>query len=96
MWSFVLWSDRGAGHDIPVPGPTFLIGGATDCDFRPNCLWISRHHRELIVRENAVVVRRRDDKHDTFVNNERVKTERKLKSGDRIGIGCDLFDVQFT
>ena len=87
---------QGTGRDIPVPGPTFAIGRASDCDLRPNCPWVSRHHCELIVREDCVVVRNTDGKHDTFVNSERVKTERKLKSGDRIGVGWNLFDVRFT
>jgi pSer/pThr/pTyr-binding forkhead associated (FHA) protein len=86
----------GAGQDIPVPGPTFVIGRAPDCDLRPNCPWISHHHCELIVRKGGLVVRNTDRRHDTFVNSERVETERRLKSGDRISIGWNLFDVRFT
>ena len=87
---------EGAGQDVSVSGPTFMIGRAPDCDLRPNCPWLSPHHCELTVNENGVLVRNRDSRHETFVNSERLNAERRLKSGDRLGVGWNLFEVRFT
>jgi len=87
---------EGAGQDIPISGARFVIGRALDCDLRANCPWVSRYHCELIMSENCIVVRNTDDRHDTFVNGERLDGKRKLKSGDRLGVGQNLFDVRFS
>jgi pSer/pThr/pTyr-binding forkhead associated (FHA) protein len=87
---------HGADQDIYVSGPTFVIGRASDCNLRLNSPWISHHHCELTLREECLVIRNMDGKYHTSVNGECVKGERKLKSGDRIGVGRNLFEVRLA
>ena len=88
-------SGQDYGREIPIHGQKFVVGRAPDCDFRPSCPWIGRYHCELILDEKHVTVRHTDGKQETFVNGQRVDRERRLRSGDRVGVGWSLFDVCF-
>ena len=73
---------EGVDEAIVARVPTFLIGRATDCDLRLTCPMVSRHHCELIVRDDYVAVRDLSSKNGTWVNDEPVVSERRLFSGD--------------
>jgi pSer/pThr/pTyr-binding forkhead associated (FHA) protein len=87
---------KNAGQEIPVPGPKFFIGRADDCDLRPQSDLISRHHCALLVEDGYVAVRDFGSKNGTFVNDDRVKPDAELKSGDHLKVGTLEFEVQFT
>jgi pSer/pThr/pTyr-binding forkhead associated (FHA) protein len=71
----------------------FLIGRAGDCHLKPDCSMVSRHHCELIVSGDRLVVRDLASRNGTFVNNDRVWTERDLTTGDKLTIGLCLLEV---
>lgn len=82
------------GQEIPVPGPKFFIGRSEDCQLRPRSDMVSRNHCVILMEEGFVAVRDFGSKNGTFVNGERVKTERELKAGDRLKVGPLEFEVQ--
>jgi len=82
-----------AGHLIKVPGPKFYIGRSEDCQLRPRSDLISRHHCAIVMEGDYVAVRDFGSKNGTFVNDERVMSERELKPGDRLKIGPLEFEV---
>ena len=71
----------------------FVIGRAADCHLRPECPMISRHHCELVLDDQQVVLADLDSRNGTFLNGERVTTQRQLTSGDRLAIGLCLLEV---
>lgn len=87
-------SGQDYGREIPVHSRKFVIGHAQDSDFRPKCPWVAPHHCELVLAEDHVTIRPTDDKQDSFVNGERVISERRLNSGDRVGVGWCWFEVR--
>ena len=82
-----------AGQEVPVPGPKFFIGRAEDCQLRPRSDQVSRYHAAILVEEGFVAVRDFGSRNGTFVNGERVRTERELKNGDQLRLGPLEFEV---
>ena len=87
-------SGQDYGREIPVHTRKFVIGHAQDSDFIPGSSWVAPYHCELALAEDHVTIRPTDDKQDTFVNGERVVSERRLNSGDRVGVGWCWFEVR--
>ena len=92
----VLVGGKNAGKEIPVRGPKFFIGRAEDCHLRPQSDRVSRHHAAILVEEAFVAVRDFGSKNGTYVNGEQIKSERELKTGDRLKIGPLEFEVQLA
>jgi len=85
---------KSAGKKIPIQVPKFFIGRGDDCHLQAGSDQVSRHHAVLIVEEGFVAVRDFGSKSGTFVNQERIKTERELKTGDRLKIGPLEFEIE--
>lgn len=92
----VVVGGKNAGQKIAVPGPKFFIGRAEDCQLRPRSELISRHHCAILVDEGYVGIRDFGSKNGTYVNDERVRAERELKSGDHLRVGQLRFDVELA
>jgi pSer/pThr/pTyr-binding forkhead associated (FHA) protein len=84
-----------AGQTIKVPGPKFYIGRSEDCQLRPKSDLISRHHCAIIVEGDYVAVRDFGSKNGTYVNDERVSSERELKPGDHLKVGPLEFEIVY-
>jgi len=84
-----------AGQTIKVPGPKFYIGRSEDCQLRPRSDLISRHHCAIIIEGEYVAVRDFGSKNGTYVNGERVSSERELKPGDYLKVGPLEFEVLY-
>ena len=79
--------------EVVVSCSPFLIGRAGDCHLKLGCPMASRHHCELIVRGDRVVVRDLGSRNGTFVNTDRVWTERELAPGDNLSMGLCAMEV---
>ena len=79
---------------ICVSHPSFLIGRASDCDLRLTCPYVSRHHCELIVEDDCLLVCNTASKNGLFVDGELVEDCRELKSGNRLALGTYRLDVE--
>ncbi len=84
---------RHHGKMIPLATKKFLIGREQDCHLRPNSELISRHHCVFAVDDFSVRVRDLGSTNGTFVNDERVRGEAVLQSGDRIRVGKLDFEL---
>lgn len=85
-----------AGQQVPIPGPKFFIGRAGDCHLRPGSELVSLHHAVILVEEGFVAIRDSASKNGTYVNGERIKAERRLKTGERLNIGPLEFEVHLA
>lgn len=86
---------RNAGHEIDVPGPTFLIGRADECQLRPKSDYVSRRHASLEVDESKVLISDLGSRTGTFVNGHLIPPKRSLElaNGDTVKIGPIEFGV---
>src|SRR5271154_2869023 len=75
---------RHHGRVIPLATKKFLIGREQDCHLRPNSELVSRHHCVFTVDDFSVHVRDLGSTNGTYVNDQRVRGEILLNSGDRI------------
>lgn len=81
------------GKLIPLTTRKFLIGREQDCQLRPNSELVSRHHCVFTVDDYAVRLRDLGSTNGTIVNDERIRGQVLLKSGDRVRIGKLDFKV---
>jgi predicted component of type VI protein secretion system len=84
---------RHHGRVIPLATKKFLIGREQDCHLRPNSELVSRHHCVFTVDDFSVHVRDLGSTNGTFVNDQRVRGEILLNSGDRIRVGKLDFEL---
>ncbi len=84
---------RHHGRVIPLATKKFLIGREQDCHLRPNSELVSRHHCVFSVDDFSVHVRDLGSTNGTFVNDQRVRGEILLNTGDRIRVGKLDFEM---
>lgn len=84
---------RHHGRVIPLGTKKFLIGREQDCHLRPNSELVSRHHCVFTVDDFSVHIRDLGSTNGTFVNDQRVRGEVLLNSGDRIRVGKLDFEL---
>jgi serine phosphatase RsbU (regulator of sigma subunit) len=71
---------------VPISGSLFGIGRRETNDLRLAGSEVSRDHAEITAEDGAYVIRDRNSRYGTYVNDEQV-TERTLAHGDRIRLG---------
>ena len=71
---------------VPISGSQFGIGRRETNDLRLAGSEVSRDQAEITLEDGSFVVRDRNSRYGTYVNDEQV-TERKLAHGDRIRLG---------
>lgn len=76
-----------AGKEIPVPVSRFLIGRSDECHLRPKSDAISRNHCAILVHDEEVAIRDLNSRNGTFLNEEKVKGDVTVQSGDKLRIG---------
>jgi len=89
----VMFREDGRRRDFAlVPGVT-TIGRKTDCSIRIPLSMISRRHAEIVVGDEAVMIRDLGAANGTFVNAKKID-KANLSPGDQIMIGPVRFTVQ--
>ena len=87
-------SGKQKGKAIRLSGnKKFLVGRGEDCQLRPNSDLISRHHCVFVVDDFSFRIKDLGSTNGTLVNNEKVKGQLVLKSGDKVKIGKLEFKV---
>ena len=76
----------GGQHTYELQTPVTLLGRGTDCDLRLVDPGVSRHHAELRVEHDQVVLVDLGSTNGTFVNGRRVSVE-ALRDGDELQFG---------
>ena len=89
----VVVGGKQAGTEIPVPGPTFLIGRGETCQIRPQSKLVSRKHCMISIAEGSVAIEDCGSTNGTFVNGQKLEQQRLLHNRDLIKIGMLEFKV---
>jgi predicted component of type VI protein secretion system len=83
----VVVKGRPEGMEIPLPVPQFLIGRDPRCNLRPSSESISKLHCAILHKKDGVYVRDLKSTNGTFINNDRIFGEIKVKDGDLLRLG---------
>jgi pSer/pThr/pTyr-binding forkhead associated (FHA) protein len=75
------------GMEIPLPVPQFLIGRDPRCNLRPSSEAVSKIHCAILQKKEGVFVRDMKSTNGTFINNDRIFDEIKVKDGDLLRVG---------
>ena len=90
--ALVMFKD-GQRRDFPLTEMTTTIGRAGDCALRIPARDVSRHHCEVTLGVDGVLVRDVGSSNGTYVNGKRV-AQVELQAGHPLRIGPALFVVQ--
>lgn len=91
--SLVMVNAAGESKEVPVKQLPASIGRGERCRVRIPLAAISRHHCDLALEDDELVVRDAGSSNGTYVNGERVQ-ERELIPGDLLAIGPVVFVVR--
>ncbi len=91
--ALVMFREDGTRREFPIPFGKTSIGRNNDCQIRIPLAEVSRHHAEIILEEDRVVLKDLSTVNGTFLNNRRVQEE-DLEPGDQIVIGPVVFTVR--
>jgi len=89
----IVRSGSQAGKAVSIPAPQCLIGRSEECHIRPQLDAISRKHCVVTTKENEVTVKDLGSRNGTYVNDERIKGEAVLLTGDTLRVGPVEFEV---
>jgi len=78
---------RYKAHDLELAPGEFLIGRSEECQLALDDPMVSRKHAALRVSSGGVVAIDLGSRNGVTVNGDKIKNERKLADGDRIGVG---------
>lgn len=82
------------GKAITISGSTFIIGRNPICHLRPSSTDVSRFHALLTCDRRRVYLRDLGTTSGTFLNEQQIQGDVKVRFGDRIRIGPLVFEVR--
>lgn len=71
--------------------PTLIIGRGVSCDIQTSSALVSRRHARLTLTNLGVSVEDLGSRNGVFVNSERVVGSARLRPGDRVSVGDEVF-----
>jgi len=83
----------GGSKEVPLKSLPVTIGRGDDCKVRVPLASVSRHHCELLIDDDELMVRDLKSSNGTFVNKDRV-SKRELVPGDLLAVGPVVFVVR--
>ena len=84
--TLVMFKSDGTRRDFPLSKQTTLIGRTNQCDLRVPLSSVSREHCEIVLEQQAVVIRDLGSSNGTYHNRRRVQ-QTTLIAGDEVAIG---------
>ncbi len=91
--SLVMVNAAGESKEVQLKQLPAAIGRGDHCRVRIPLAAISRHHCDLLIEDEELMVRDAGSSNGTYVNGERV-TERELIPGDLLAVGPIVFVVR--
>ncbi|HVZ36792.1 MAG TPA: FHA domain-containing protein, partial [Polyangiaceae bacterium] len=80
-----------AGKLFPLNKPMLMIGRSPNADIRINEKAVSHHHARLQLENGVCSLRDLESTNGTFVNNELITGQVRLRGGDAVGVGSTTF-----
>lgn len=71
--------------------PTLIIGRGVSCDIQVSSALVSRRHARLNLTSLGVAVEDLGSRNGVYVNSERVVGSARLRPGDRLSVGDEVF-----
>lgn len=91
--NLVGFTRKGSRKDIPLPGPTVIIGRIPESDIQIPVSDVSRRHCQISTNGAKVTLKDLGSSNGTYVNDVKVG-ETTLRPGDRLKVGPFTFVVQ--
>lgn len=76
------------GREVAVTRSETILGRAHHCDVIILDKSVSRAHASIVLAASGPAIRDLDSRNGTWVNGLRVGTDRRLRPGDRVRLGC--------
>lgn len=94
--SLVVSHGSATGKEIPLKGPSFVIGRDKGCQLRPASDMVSKQHCRFEITKVGVTLADLDSTNGTFVNGKRLQPHQRgvLSNGDEIKVGPLTFLIQ--
>jgi pSer/pThr/pTyr-binding forkhead associated (FHA) protein len=92
----VVAAGKAEGRVIPLPASIFVIGRDRQSHLRAHCPLVSRRHCAIAHWAGKVVVRDLRSANGTFINDERVRGEVRVKDGDVLRVGTLAFRFKIS
>ncbi|MGZ3422685.1 MAG: FHA domain-containing protein [Polyangiales bacterium] len=83
-------------REVVLTSGEHILGRSPECDVVIDERSISRGHAAITVAPMSVVVRDLGSKNGTWVNGIRIATDRRLRHGDRLGLGLIQLAVRLV
>jgi len=90
----IRFKDDGAKRSFHIKRGKCVIGRDAACDLQIPTPSVSRHHCEVIIEGDNVVVRDLNSSNGVFLNESRIKGEANAGPGDRLAVGPIIFTLK--
>lgn len=84
----------GQTREVPIEERAYSMGRSTDCHFRLPESAVSRHHAELKLTPDGLVIKDLGSSNGTWVNRHRLSGAVELAAGDLVAIGSTVMVVR--
>jgi pSer/pThr/pTyr-binding forkhead associated (FHA) protein len=78
-------------QELPLERPTLIIGRGVSSDIQVSSALVSRRHARLTLTSLGVAVEDLGSRNGVFVNSERLVGSLRLRPGDRVSVGDEVF-----
>jgi pSer/pThr/pTyr-binding forkhead associated (FHA) protein len=78
-------------QELPLERPTLIIGRGVSSDIQVSSALVSRRHARLTLTSLGVAVEDLGSRNGVFVNSERLVGSVRLRPGDRVSVGDEVF-----
>jgi len=90
----IRFKDDGSKRYFRVKRGKCVIGRDAACDLQVPTPSVSRHHCEIVIEGDTVIVRDLNSSNGVFLNESRISGESTAEPGDRVAVGPVVFTLQ--
>jgi pSer/pThr/pTyr-binding forkhead associated (FHA) protein len=90
----IRFKDDGAKRSFHIKRGKCVIGRDAACDLQVPTASVSRHHCEVVIEDDACIVRDLNSSNGVFLNERRIKGESPVAPGDRLAVGPIVFTLK--
>lgn len=90
----IRFKDDGSQRSFRIKRGKCVIGRDAACDLQIPTPSVSRHHCEVVIDGDTVIIRDLNSSNGVFLNEARVKSDTHANPGDRLAVGPIIFTLQ--